>query len=129
MAKGIVGAWLMLAFLIIPATWAQETPPVRDLAFFLSRLRTVNPMPELEASHTAIPSTWDRSGGNGDGTDFKNIVKPTAAMVRERRPFVNGTLSGPARRFGTPLRLNLPVRIDRGFAVGKCHWFARSLLS
>ena len=35
-------------------------------------------MPELEASHTAMSSTWDRSGGNGDGTDFKNIVKPSA---------------------------------------------------
>ena len=78
MAKGIVGAWLMLAFLFIPTTWAHDQLPVRDLTFFLSRLRTVNHMPELEASHTAMSSTWDRSGGNGDGTDFKNIVKPTA---------------------------------------------------
>ncbi len=52
--------------------------PVRDLAFFLRRLRSVDHMPELEASKTAMASTWDRSGGNADGTDFKNIVKSTA---------------------------------------------------
>jgi hypothetical protein len=25
-----------------------------------------------------MSSTWDRSGGNADGTDFKNVVKPSA---------------------------------------------------
>lgn len=77
MTKGILGAWLTLIVLVVPPIWAQEQPPVRDLSFFLRRLRTVDHLPELEASHTAMASTWDRSGGNGDGTDFKNIVKPT----------------------------------------------------
>jgi hypothetical protein len=81
MARKMTGAWLTLAFLIIPATWAQEQPPVRDISFFLRRLRTVDNLPELEASHTAMSSTWDRSGGNRDGTDFKNIVKPTADIL------------------------------------------------
>jgi hypothetical protein len=77
MTKGILGTWLTLIVLVVPPTWAQAQPPVRDLSFFLRRLRAVDHLPELEASHTAMASTWDRSGGNGDGTDFKNIVKPT----------------------------------------------------
>ena len=78
MAKGMLGAWLTLAFLYVPTTESQVQPPVRDLSYFLRRLRTVDHMPELEASHTAMSSTWDRSGGNDDGTNFKNIVRPTA---------------------------------------------------
>jgi hypothetical protein len=68
---------LSLALLIARQIAAQESPPVRDLSYFLQHLRTVDHLPELEASHTAMSSTWDRSGGNGDGTDFKNVVKPT----------------------------------------------------
>jgi hypothetical protein len=64
---------------------AEDQPPVRDLSFFLHRLRSVDHMPELEASHTAMSSTWDRSGGNGDGTDFKNVVKPTADSPGRRK--------------------------------------------
>lgn len=78
MTKWIVTTWLMLTLLIVPPIGAQEQPPVRDLSFFLRRLRTVDHLPELEPSHTAMSSTWDRSGGNGDGTDFKTVVKPTA---------------------------------------------------
>jgi hypothetical protein len=50
-----------------------EDYPTRDLAWFLQRLRNVEHLPELEASHTAMSSTWDRTGGNADGTDFKRI--------------------------------------------------------
>ena len=32
-------------------------------------------MPELEASHTAMSSTWDRAGGNADDADFKRIER------------------------------------------------------
>ncbi len=42
-------------------------------SYFLRRLRTVEHLPELEESHTALASTWDRSGGNADGTDYKRI--------------------------------------------------------
>jgi len=45
----------------------------RDLGFFLRRLRTLDHLPELEDSHTALSSTWDRSGANRDGVDFKNV--------------------------------------------------------
>ena len=45
----------------------------RDVAWFLRRLRTLDHLPELENSHTAMASTWDRSGGNNDGTDFKDV--------------------------------------------------------
>lgn len=60
------------------AAWGQDQPAVRDLSFFLRRLRTVDHLPQLEPSHTAMSSTWDRSDGNADGTDFKQIVPPTA---------------------------------------------------
>lgn len=57
---------------------AQTAPPasgsVKDPAFFLRRLRTIDHLPELERSHTAMASTWDRSGGNRDGLDFKQII-------------------------------------------------------
>lgn len=74
----LAALWLTLVVLVVPANGAQDQPPERDLSFFLHRLRTVDHLPELEASHTAMSSTWDRSGGNADGTDFKNVVQPTA---------------------------------------------------
>jgi len=52
---------------------ARATEPVCDVAYFLKRLRTLEHLPELEESHTAMSSTWDRSGGNNDGFDFKRI--------------------------------------------------------
>jgi len=30
-------------------------------------------LPELEDSHAALSSTWDRTGGNGDDADFQRI--------------------------------------------------------
>jgi Protein of unknown function (DUF2961) len=56
---------------------AATEGPVRDVHYFLHRLRTVDHLPELETSHTALASTWDRSGGNADGTDFKRIEGAT----------------------------------------------------
>jgi len=78
MVKRSAGVWLTLAVLCVPSMGAEDQPSVRDLSFFLRRLRTLDHVPELEASHTAMSSTWDRSGGNADGTDFKNVVKPAA---------------------------------------------------
>jgi len=51
----------------------RAAEPVRDVAYFLKRLRTLDHLPELEDSHTAMASTWDRSGGNIDGFDYKRI--------------------------------------------------------
>jgi hypothetical protein len=78
MVRRVTEVWLALVVLVVPMTKAQDQPCVRDLGFFLGRLRTVDHIPELEASHTAMSSTWDHTGGNADGTDFKNLVKPTA---------------------------------------------------
>ena len=74
----VLGYAALLIVLSVPSAVAQNQQSVRDLSFFLGRLRTVDHLPELEASHTAMSSTWDRSGGNADGTDFKNVVKPSA---------------------------------------------------
>jgi len=63
--------------------WSLEAaqPPVRDVTFFLQRLRTVEHLPELEPSHTAMSSTWDRSGGNLDGWDFKRVEQNTNVLL------------------------------------------------
>jgi len=52
---------------------AQDSDNDRGLIYFLHRLRTVDDLPEIEDSHTAMSSTWDRTGGNSDGDDFKRI--------------------------------------------------------
>jgi hypothetical protein len=49
-------------------------PEIRDLIFFLNRLVTLDHLPELEASHTALSSTWDTSGMNNDGNFYKCIT-------------------------------------------------------
>ena len=46
---------------------------VRDVGYFLKRLRILDHLPELDDTHTAMSSTWDRSGGNNDGFDYKRI--------------------------------------------------------
>ncbi|MBI5384158.1 MAG: DUF2961 domain-containing protein [Verrucomicrobia bacterium] len=38
-------------------------------------------LPELESSHTAMSSTWDRSGGNFDGWDFKRVEQGTNVLL------------------------------------------------
>lgn len=57
------------AALVAPAR-AQET---RDQTWFLRRLRSLDHLPAIEPGVTALASTWDRSGGNDDGQDFKRI--------------------------------------------------------
>ena len=52
-----------------------EGDRVRDLSWFLQRMRSIEFLPELEDSHTALSSTWDRTGGNADDSDFKRIEK------------------------------------------------------
>jgi len=39
---------------------------VRDVSWFLKRMRSVDHLPILENSHTAMVSTWDTTGGNMD---------------------------------------------------------------
>lgn len=53
---------------------AQSTSKnkIKDLSYFLEQMLTLDHLPVLEDSHTAMASTWDRRGGNWDGNDFKN---------------------------------------------------------
>ncbi|MEN8157154.1 MAG: glycoside hydrolase family 172 protein [Bacteroidota bacterium] len=39
---------------------------VRDVSWFLQRMRSVDHLPELENSHTAMVATWDTTGNNMD---------------------------------------------------------------
>ncbi len=71
--------WRLVLLLTTLCGWALAAAEVapRDVTWFLQRLRTVEHLPELESSHTALASTWDRSGGNADGTDYKRIEGAT----------------------------------------------------
>jgi hypothetical protein len=58
----------------------------RDLTFFLQRLRTLDHLPELEASHTALSSTWDTIGLNNDGYGFKAIQDTVNILLDKDGP-------------------------------------------
>ena len=80
---------LLGAGLVCFSSGTQAAPaeiPLRDVTFFLHRLRSVDHLPQLEDSHTALASTWDRSGGNADGTDFKQIAGPTNVLFDATGP-------------------------------------------
>jgi len=85
----------------------------RDLTFFLQRLRTLDHLPELEASHTAMSSTWDRTGGNKDGNDFKCVQNGTNVLLDVGGPgcihrMFTGTLGqAKASPVGTRLQMFL----------------------
>jgi hypothetical protein len=52
-----------------------------DLSYFLRRLRQLDHLPRLERWHTAMASTWDRSGGNDDDVDFKGLKGDTNVLL------------------------------------------------
>ena len=56
-----------------PEQGSAEEAPVRDLTYFLERLHRLEHLPRLERAHTSMESSWDRSGGNDDGYDFKRV--------------------------------------------------------
>jgi hypothetical protein len=64
--------------------WDVSAAPhaaARDVTFFLHRLRTLDHLPELESSHTAMSSTWDQSGGNFDGWNYKRVENGTNVLL------------------------------------------------
>ncbi|MDH4271052.1 MAG: DUF2961 domain-containing protein [Candidatus Aminicenantes bacterium] len=63
----------VLTVLISFGAMSADEGPVRDLSWFLRQMRSLDRLPALEASHTAMSSTWDRTGANADGSDFKRI--------------------------------------------------------
>ena len=54
---------------------------IRDVGWFLKRLRTVDHLPILEDSHTAMVSTWDKTGANMDVWTHDNIIGKTNTIV------------------------------------------------
>lgn len=58
----------------------------RDVGWFLRAMRNAETLPLLEASHTAMSSTWDRSGRNNDGRDFKRIEQKTNVLLEANGP-------------------------------------------
>jgi hypothetical protein len=109
--------WLVLLFgatvggLSVNAGAASTKLPVRDVTFFLHRLTTLDHLPELENSHTALASTWDRSGGNADGTDYKRKSGRTNVLFEADRPgCIHRIFTGGSE----PSRPDLPgyLRVD-----------------
>jgi len=67
--------YLVVFFCFISAAHVSSAQnETRNLEYFLRHLRTVEDMPVLENSHTAMASTYDRQGDNRDDNDFKNII-------------------------------------------------------
>ncbi|MBN1590159.1 MAG: DUF2961 domain-containing protein [Pirellulales bacterium] len=62
---------VLLVVLCSPTAGADERP--LGLTTFLDRMMSVDHLPEPVAGHTRMTSTWDRTGRNGDGRDFKQI--------------------------------------------------------
>ena len=69
-----------------PEQGSAAEEPVRDLTYFLERLHRLEHMPRLERSHTSMESTWDRTGGNDDGDDFKRIEGDRNVLLDVRGP-------------------------------------------
>jgi hypothetical protein len=71
---GFACAVVLASLFLAGGQVAADPEGARDVSFFLQRLRTMDSMPMLEDSHTAMESTWDRTDGNDDGTDFKRLA-------------------------------------------------------
>lgn len=59
---------------VASAVQGEQPRPAVDESFLLRRLYDIDFLPVLEDSHTGMESTWDRAGGNRDGTDFKKLI-------------------------------------------------------
>ena len=86
---------------------AQNQSGVKDLKYFLHRLHTLDHLPELENSHTAMSSTWDTTGGNFDGNCFKNIQGNKNVLLDVDGPgCVNRIFTGVAyKTYGTRIQV------------------------
>ena len=65
--------FLCAALVCGPVPALSQEQQVKDLKYFLHHIYTLEDLPLLEDSHTAIASTWDTTGGNSDGDCWKNL--------------------------------------------------------
>ncbi|MEN8255751.1 MAG: glycoside hydrolase family 172 protein [Verrucomicrobiota bacterium] len=71
---------ILMATLVASAAFGADGE-TRDVSWFLKRLRTVDHLPVLEDSHTAMVSTWDKTGANMDVWTHDNITGKTNTIV------------------------------------------------
>jgi len=64
----------------------EASEEVRDVSWFLQRMRDVSNLPELENSHTAMVSTWDKNGANNDHWTHDNIEGNSNTIVNINGP-------------------------------------------
>jgi hypothetical protein len=98
----------------------------RDLTFFLHRLRTLDYMPELEASHTALASTWDTNGLNNDGNCFKDIRDSVNILLDKDGPgCIHRIFTGQPyfQTHDTHLQIFVDERNEPVFDVALCDLF------
>jgi hypothetical protein len=74
------------ACVVPPNDLPPAESPVMDLPYFLGRLHRLDHLPALEGSHTAMASTWDRTGGNKDGDDYKKLSGDRNILLDARGP-------------------------------------------
>ncbi|MBE7558190.1 DUF2961 domain-containing protein [bacterium] len=104
------------------ACLAPARAQTRDLGWFLHNLHSLEDLPALEDSHTSMESTWDRSGGNRDGHDYKRLagdrnilldVDGPGCLHRVFTGVVGAALEGTSIRFffdgETAPRLDMPA--------------------
>ncbi len=67
----------VLIFVLIGTVCSTSSQSVQNrlinLESLLKDMRNVSDLPDLLEAKTALSSTWDRTGGNNDGDDFKRI--------------------------------------------------------
>lgn len=83
---GFTAFIIILVIALFTTTSTLADPPVRDLTYFLKNLCTLAHLPVLEDSHTAMASTWDRTGANNDGTDYKRIENSRNILLETDGP-------------------------------------------
>ena len=93
--------------LLVGEANAAAGDEIRDLCWFLHRLKTVDHLPELEDSHTAMSSTWNPAGGDPDGFWFRGMVDQNTNILLD--------VDGPGcvhRIFNGIIRENCNVHIQ-----------------
>ena len=74
--KKIILKILLITFFSTVAFGAKAE--IRDVSWFLKNLRSIDNLPALENSHTAMISTWDTNGLNMDCWTHDNIIGITS---------------------------------------------------
>lgn len=88
-----------------------------SLETLLQNMKDVSTLPQLEDSHAAMSSTWDRSGGNNDDADFKDVQGRANILLDTDGPgsisrIFTGSITNPPNQNVNFNRTRLQIFID-----------------